>query len=115
MKKRVRHLMRVAPALLALAPIFAQPQAPAKSYAFEFTGVVDSTNGFHAFGTFPAINNHGEVAFRAVRDGATEGIFRAGQGLDKLATIASTADGLSFFGDDVALNPGGVVAFDATT
>jgi hypothetical protein len=55
------------------------------------------------------------VAFRAVRDGTTEGIFRAVQGLDKLATIASTADGLSLFGDDVALNPGGVVAFDANT
>ncbi|HTP36039.1 MAG TPA: choice-of-anchor tandem repeat NxxGxxAF-containing protein [Candidatus Acidoferrales bacterium] len=107
--------MRVAPALLALGPVFCQVQSSGKSYAFEFTEVVDSTNGFNSIGSFPAINNHGEVAFRAASNGGTEGIFRAGQALDKLATIASTSDGLSFFGDDVAINPGGVVVFDATT
>ena len=113
MKKRLL-LMRVAPALLALGPVFCQVQSTGKSYAFEFTGVVDSTNGFNAFGDFPAINNHGQVAFRAVRSGS-EGIFRAGEALGKLATISSTSDSLSFFGDHVAINPGGVVVFDATT
>jgi hypothetical protein len=115
MNKMLSHVLRVAPALLALGPAFCQLQPPGKAYAFEFTGVVDSTNGFNAFGGFPAINNHGEVAFRAVRDGEGEGVFRAGQALDKLTTIANTSDGLSFFGDDVAVNPGGVVVFDAST
>lgn len=112
---RVRELLRVASAALVLGPACCQAQSPGKSYEFEFTGVVDSTKGFNLFGDFPAINNHGEVAFRASRDGQSDGIFRAGQALEKLTTIACTAEGLSFFGDDVAVSPGGVVAFDATT
>jgi len=86
-----------------------------KKFDFEFTNVVDTTNGFHSFGNFPAINNHTEVAFTATQDGTGPGVFRAHQGNEKLKTIASGLDGLSFFGDDVAINVDGVVAFGATT
>jgi hypothetical protein len=113
--KRVVGFLRVAPALLALGPVLCQAQPAHKVHAFEFTGVVDSTNGFNSFGGFPAINNHGEMAFRAVREGSGEGIFRAGQALDKLTAIADGSAGLGPFGDDVAVNPDGVVVFSATT
>jgi hypothetical protein len=102
----------LAVASLAAAPVF--PQS-GKSYDVEFTGVVDSTEGFSAFGTFPSINNHGEVAFRAVRNTVGEGVFRSHDRIQGITTIASVYDGFNTFGDDVALNPGGVVAFDANT
>jgi hypothetical protein len=85
-----------------------------KNYKFEFTRVVDTTHGFSSFGNFPAINNHGEVAFSAISSDNGEGVFRTKEE-EKVTTIASIGDGLSRFGDDVALNPSGVVAFDATT
>lgn len=102
-------------AILPAVPALCQDdRQTAKSYKFEFTNIADTTQGFGAFGLFPAINNHGEVAFTANRND-TGLIFRTRGGADTVTTIASSADSLSQFGDDVAVNPGGVVAFDATT
>jgi hypothetical protein len=105
--------------ILTSMPAFSErPGSPDKEYEIEFVNVVDSTRGFAGFMSFPAINNHGDVAFAAVRNGE-EGVFRippAGYGNSHATTaIASIEDGLSSFGNDVAINAGGAVAFDATT
>jgi hypothetical protein len=100
----------VAIAILTCATALCQPKHEPK-YAIEFTSVVDSTADFNAFGGFPAINNHGEVAFTAARSG-TSGIFRAREDMEGLA---STKDDLNGFGADVSISPAGAVAFGATT
>jgi hypothetical protein len=109
-------MVLLALAILASIPAFSEDHSQSgKNYEFEFTRMVDTTEGFSSFGDFPAINNHGEVAYSAVRNDTGAGVFRIRDTGEKAATIASIGDGLSLFGDDVALNPSGVVAFDATT
>ena len=100
-------------AILTCAAALCQPKSEPK-YAIEFTSVTDSTGDFNAFGTFPAINNHGEVAFTAVKNG-TPGVFRSREGLEQFVTVASTKDALNSFGADVSINSSGMVAFGATT
>jgi hypothetical protein len=100
-------------AILTCATALCQPK-PEPKYAIEFASVVDSTGDFNGFGAFPAINNHGEVAFTAARNG-TPGVFRAREGVAALATISSTKDNLNSFGADVSINPAGTVAFGAST
>src|SRR5215472_186251 len=90
-------------AVLTCATALCQPK-PEPKYAIEFISVTDSTGDFNAFGSFPAINNHGEVAFTAARNG-TSGVFRSREGMEALATISSTADNLNSFGADVSINP----------
>jgi hypothetical protein len=103
-------------AILTSIPAFSEDHSQSgKNYKFEFTNIADTTQGFSSFGVFPAINNHGEVAFNAIRNDSGAGVFRIRDTREKVTTIASLADGLSAFGDDVALNPSEVVAFDATT
>ena len=100
-------------AILTSAAALCQPN-PEPKFAIEFTPVTDSTGDFSAFGTFPAINNHGEVAFTAVKNG-TPGVFRSREGMEQFVTIASTKDALNSFGADLSLNPSGMVAFGAST
>src|SRR6476469_1436816 len=100
-------------AVLTCAGALCQPR-PEPKYAIEFTSVTDSTGEFNTFGTFPAINNHGEVAFTAIKSG-TPGVFRSREGLEQLVTIASPKDVLNSFGADVSINSSGMVAFGATT
>ena len=79
---------------------------------FRFVNVVDSTQVFTSFATFPAINNHGAVAFEAIGPGTDDGVYQWHDGV--LTPIAkSSPDGLSSFGHDPAINAKGVVAFDA--
>ena len=100
-------------AVLTCAAALCQPK-PELKYAIEFTSVTDSNGEFNTFGTFPAINNHGEVAFTAIKSGAP-GVFRSREGLEQLVTIASTKDALNSFGADVSISPSGMVAFGAST
>ena len=72
-------------AILTAVPAFAQ-----KKFQFEFVKVADTTQGFSSFKTFPAINNHGEVTFVAVRDHYGEGAFRARAEGETVTTIASS-------------------------
>jgi len=88
-------------------------QAADKKYDFEFTNVVDSTQGFNGFETFPAINNKGAVVFVAVQTGVGQGVFRSQDGV--VTTIATVKDDLQFFGIDPVINVSGVVAFGAST
>src|SRR5215471_18493521 len=68
---------------------------------FGFVNVADSTQGFAGFATFPAINDHGAVAFEAGTVSNQSGIFRWNE--DGLSTIAiSSPGGLSLFGIDPA-------------
>jgi len=84
-----------------------------KKFKIDFVKVADTTQGFSGFQTFPAINNHGEVAFVAAdKDG--EGVFKA-RSDGQPVTVASAKEGLQFFGNDVAINASGEVAFDANT
>jgi hypothetical protein len=103
-------------AALTLAPALCQePPRSGKKYDIEFTNMVDSTKGFAAFESFPAINNHGDVAFTANQNGVGPGVFRVREPLEQVTAIASALDGLTFFADSVAVNSSGVVAFAATT
>ena len=100
-------------AVLTCAAALCQPK-PQPKYAIEFTSVTDSTGNFSAFGAFPAINNQGEVAFTAVKNGSP-GVFRSREDMEQFVTIASTKDALDSFGADVSLNASGTAAFGATT
>lgn len=102
-------------ALTSLTAFSQERPQPDRNYEFEFTRIADTTQGYSGFGSFPAINNQGEVAFIATRADVGPGIFRLRDGGEKATTISSMADGLSLFSDSVALNPSGVVAFQATT
>ena len=103
-------------AIVTSIPAFSEDHSRSgKNYQFEFTNITDTTQGYSGFGTFPAINNHGEVAFIATRNNGDAVVLRTRDPGEKLTTIASPSDGLSAFGDDVALNASGVVVFDANT
>ena len=116
MKKRKPAAIAVTLAALAVAPSLCQERpGPDKRYEIEFTNVVDSTSGFGAFGNFPAINNHGAIAFTAVQNGVGAGVFLVREASEKATPIATVSDGLTFFADSVAVNSAGVVAFAATT
>ena len=93
MKRPLMNMSGTAAALalaaLILPPAFSQGQSQSgnksgKNHTFEFTQVVDTTKGFSSFGVFPAINNHGEVAFTAIRTGHGAGVFRVREELEKL-------------------------------
>ncbi len=115
----VRRLIRsagvLALALAATTAAFSQDSHSARKHAIDFENVLDTTQGFTSIGQFPAINDHGEVAFHGVRTGFGEGVFRARVQGDKIVNIATSQDGLNAFGDDPAINAGGVVAFTAIT
>jgi hypothetical protein len=108
-------------AVLTLTPAFSQisfsqisGQSP-KNYSIEFARVVDiNTKEFSSFGSFPAINSRGDVAFTAVRYG-TAGVFRAHQDQGNVAAIALATKDLVTFSDQIAINSGGVVVFEAAT
>jgi len=85
-----------------------------KKFKIDFVKVADTTQGYSGFQTFPAINNHGEVAFVAAdKDG--EGVFKARSDGQPVTVIASAKENFAFFGNDVAINANGEVAFDANT
>src|SRR5262245_47884288 len=73
---------------------------------FGFVNVADTTDHqFSLFGSMPAINNDGAVAFNT-----PEGVFKSDDGTS--TTIASDAgDVLALFGDSVVVNSDGVVGF----
>jgi len=80
----------------------------------KIVSVADNTSqSFASFGSMPSINNDGAVAFIATGGDFGQGVFRLQSGL--LTTIAARSGKvLSNFGDDVVVNAGGVVAFDAS-
>jgi hypothetical protein len=79
---------------------------------FTFVNVADNTQGFSGFLKFPTINNSGTAAFVAVDKDRKQGVFTWHDG--QIATIVSESDGrVASFGDDVAINVAGVVAYDA--
>jgi hypothetical protein len=108
----VGRIIGLAPLVLlitSLAPAFAQNAQKAE---FRFINVADTTQGFSSFATFPAINNHGAVAFEAMGTGFADGVFKWQD--DRLTPIATTAsNGLTFFGIDPVINSEGVVAYEA--
>jgi hypothetical protein len=102
-------------AIWSLTPAFSLTQLQSrKSYSFEFTKVVDTTKEFTSFGGFPAMNNHGDIAFTGVRYGSA-GVFRVRDEQEKVVTIAAPSNGFVAFSDQVAINSGGLVAFAGAT
>jgi hypothetical protein len=82
------------------------------NHDFEFVNVADTSQGFSAFSSFPAINDGGEVAFVATGADFVQGVYKWTGGA--LTPIASSAgDVLSSFGNDVVINAYGIVGFDA--
>jgi hypothetical protein len=91
---------------------FARP-APAQTYTF--TKIVDTANtSFDPFGFgAPAINDAGQVAFKATDVNTNvQGIFRGSGG--PLTPIADNAGSLNFIGRLPSINNAGEVAFAAT-
>jgi hypothetical protein len=80
---------------------------------FAFVNVVDNTQGSSIFGSAPAINNAGAVAFESAGIGFELGSVWKWQN-DRLTPIASSADQiLGSFGDAVVINSAGRVGFNA--
>jgi hypothetical protein len=80
---------------------------------FTFINAVDNTQGFSSFGSMPAINNAGAVAFPSLGAGFESGAVLRWQ-YGAVTTIASSADKvLTSFGDSVAINSFGTVGFSA--
>jgi hypothetical protein len=101
--------------LTSVSGFSAENQQGGKKNDIEFIKVVDSTTqGFTAFDKFPAINNHGEVAFVGVRNGDTE-VFRVRAEGENLTPITNSKESLFAFGGELSMNSSGVVAFDAIT
>jgi hypothetical protein len=94
--------------LLALSASMALGQVA--RFDCEFVNIADSAQGFSSLSRFPAINNHGEVAFVANRVGSGQGVFKWEEG--RIKTIASGSN-FNSVGDDVAINSAGVVGYDA--
>jgi hypothetical protein len=80
---------------------------------YVFVNAVDSTQGFLLFGSAPAINNNGAVAFESVGFGFLFGsVWKWQDGA--LTLIATSADDhLRNFGDNVVINASGKVGFNA--
>ena len=98
--------------VLALFAGQASAEAP-QNIHIKFVNVADSTQGLSEFSQFPAINNRGAVAFVATENGANQEVFKWDH--RELKPIASTSgSNFTFFSDDVAINPAGVVAFRAS-
>lgn len=105
--------LRVLAAIFLLAVCIGQTFAEdPQNLRFKFVNVADSTQGLSAFSKFPAINDPGAVAFVATSSDGKQGVFGWQEGT--ITTIASESGGLlTSFGDDVAINAGGVVGYDA--
>ncbi|HEU4413471.1 MAG TPA: hypothetical protein VFT65_01715, partial [Candidatus Angelobacter sp.] len=48
----------------------------AQDLHLKFVNVVDSTQGLSDFSQFPALNNHGDVAFLAFQNGSEQDVFK---------------------------------------
>ena len=79
--------------------------------AYTYTIIADTDDGFEPFQTgCPAVNNAGEVAFRAQRTSGEQQVLLGSGG--ELTIIADNeAEGLEFFEREVAINDRGDVAF----
>jgi hypothetical protein len=107
----VKFLNLAAMLLLALLANQTFAETPQTTH-IKFVNVADSTQGLSGFSQFPAINNHGAVAFIATQPGIGQGVFKWEH--RGLTTIASTSgSSFTFFGDDVVINATGVVGFHA--
>ena len=95
---------------MALVALTTANQASAQTVTknnFTFANAVDNTQGFSFFGSMPAINNAGAVAFQSVGAGFESGAVSKWQN-GSLTTIASSSGKvLSGFGDSVAINSAG--------
>src|SRR5262245_3353001 len=88
-----------------LSPAAHAEASPRNDYVF--VKAVDSTQGFLVFGSAPAINNNGAVAFEAAGSGFLFGsVWKWRDGtLTLIAT--SSGDKLHNFGDNVVINASG--------
>ena len=107
----LRRVATLAVSLVIVSGCAAFAQTP-QTTRIKFANVADSTQGLSQFSQFPAINNHGAVAFIATQSDTKQGVFKWDD--RGLRTITSTADErFSLFTDDVVINPAGVVGFRA--
>jgi hypothetical protein len=101
-------LTSIAIALLAVGP--AKGQTVGKE-SFTFVNAVDNTHGFSSFGSMPAINNAGAVAFQAAGAGFEFGSISRWQ--DGSVTTIATSDHttLTNFGENPIIKSSGTVGF----
>src|SRR5262245_34826817 len=85
--------------------------SPTNDYVF--VNAVDSTQGFLLFGSAPAINNKGAVAFEATGPEFLFGSVWKWQDGALTLIATSAGDKLRNFGDNVVINASGTVGFNA--
>src|SRR5262245_8253262 len=112
-----KHLATTLTAALMVAlPLAARGQQRSQAITksdFAFVNVVDNTQGFSIFGSAPALNNAGAVAFESTGIDFELGKVSKWQN-GKLTSIASSEDKiLGNFGDTVVINSAGKVGFNA--
>jgi len=80
---------------------------------FAFVSAVDNTQGFSSFGSAPAINNAGAVAFESVGGGFASGNVWKWQNGRLTPIVSGSNQTLGNFGDTVVINSAGRVGFGA--
>jgi hypothetical protein len=93
---------RKAPALLLAVLLSAVLAAYAEAREYKVTKIVDSSQGLDPDGC-PAINDDGEVAFKAVSDQFVEAILR-GNKRGLTAIVSEDTGGFSFLGRNPSLS-----------
>jgi hypothetical protein len=94
-----------------LSPDARAETSPKNDYVF--VNAVDSTQGFLLFGSAPAINNNGAVAFEATGPEFLFGSVWKWQDGAPTLVATSAGDNLRNFGDNVVINASGTVGFNA--
>lgn len=111
---RATAVRRLLAGVTAISMCSAAELPSAMTHRYAFNNIVDTTQGFLAFGPMPAVSNAGAVAFTAIGQSFLTGaVLKADH--DTVTTIASSADGiLGIIGSAVDVNDSGAVAFTAT-
>jgi hypothetical protein len=111
-RRRMRMLRRGAVGLLAALAVGGFAAALTRTTAFTVGSVADTTGEFSSFGSAPAINATGAIAFVAGLDTGGSGIFVAsGSQVNALATSSGPYSG---FAGNPSIDASGAVAFIAT-
>ncbi|MGH9027351.1 MAG: DUF7453 family protein [Acidimicrobiia bacterium] len=108
----ISRTFRTAFVLLLAATTFAALAAAAGAQSFQFRKIVDSGQGLTPDGC-PAVNDLGQVAFKAVDETGEQAVYRASPG-GALTTIATETPAFDFIGRNPSLNELGQVSFAAT-
>lgn len=107
-----KHLRLISMALVVVPLLVAAIPGKAPAQAYSFAKIADSANGFDPFEFgCPAINEQGDVAFRATRESGETTVFRTSQ--LRVLVVATESQGFGFMGRHPSINDRGDVSFAA--